>query len=78
LFSAPKFRRAEQKCSENSSDYYTGQQNKYAEAEPVLRECLALRTRKEPEAWTTFNTQSLLGDALPPPEMAAELSITVL
>jgi serine/threonine protein kinase/tetratricopeptide (TPR) repeat protein len=36
----------------------------FAEAEPVLRECLTIRQKKEPEAWTTFNTRSLLGGAL--------------
>jgi serine/threonine protein kinase len=35
-----------------------------AEAESVLRECLTIRTKKEPDAWTTFDTQSLLGGAL--------------
>lgn len=34
------------------------------EAEPLLRECLAVREQKEPDAWTTFNTQSMLGAAL--------------
>jgi hypothetical protein len=37
---------------------------KWAEAEPVLRECLAIREKTQPDAWTTFNTQSLLGGAL--------------
>ena len=36
----------------------------YPEAEPVLRECLAIREKKEAEVWTTFNTQSMLGGAL--------------
>jgi len=36
----------------------------WPEAEKVLRESLAIRTAAEPEAWTTFNTQSLLGEAL--------------
>jgi tetratricopeptide (TPR) repeat protein len=40
------------------------QQKKYADAEPIARECLAIRDKKEPEAWTTFNTRSLLGGAL--------------
>jgi DNA-binding SARP family transcriptional activator len=40
------------------------QQHKHAEAEQTLRDSLALRSTKEPEAWTTFNTKSLLGDAL--------------
>jgi hypothetical protein len=36
----------------------------YDRAEPILRECLAIRAKREPDAWTTFNTQSLLGEAL--------------
>jgi tetratricopeptide (TPR) repeat protein len=36
----------------------------HAEAEKLLRECLAIREKKEPDAWTTFNTQSMLGGAL--------------
>jgi serine/threonine protein kinase len=36
----------------------------YAEAEPLLRESLTIREKKEPESWTTFNTQSALGGAL--------------
>jgi hypothetical protein len=39
-------------------------QRKFAEAEPVLQAALAVRDRKDPEAWTTFHTRSLLGDAL--------------
>jgi hypothetical protein len=35
-----------------------------AEAEPVLRECLAIRQKREPDAWTAFNAMSMLGDAL--------------
>ncbi|MFO0881215.1 MAG: serine/threonine-protein kinase [Gemmataceae bacterium] len=37
---------------------------RFAEAEPLLRECLAIREAKEPDAWATFNTQSMLGGAL--------------
>jgi tetratricopeptide (TPR) repeat protein/tRNA A-37 threonylcarbamoyl transferase component Bud32 len=33
-------------------------------AESNLRDCLAIRDKLEPIAWTTFNTQSLLGAAL--------------
>jgi tetratricopeptide (TPR) repeat protein len=33
-------------------------------AEPVLREVLAIREQAQPDAWTTFNTKSLLGAAL--------------
>ncbi len=36
----------------------------YADAEPLLRECLAIRNKTEPDSWTTFNTQSMLGGAL--------------
>jgi tetratricopeptide (TPR) repeat protein len=39
-------------------------QKKWTEAEPLLRECLAIREQKEPDDWRTFNTQSLLGGAL--------------
>jgi tetratricopeptide (TPR) repeat protein/tRNA A-37 threonylcarbamoyl transferase component Bud32 len=39
-------------------------QQKYADAEPILRECLAIRAKKEPDEWTTFHTASLLGAAL--------------
>jgi hypothetical protein len=35
-----------------------------AEAEPILHECLAIRQEQTPEAWTTFNTKSMLGGAL--------------
>jgi tRNA A-37 threonylcarbamoyl transferase component Bud32 len=34
------------------------------DAEAVLRESLTIRTKKDPDAWTTFNTQSLVGGAL--------------
>jgi serine/threonine protein kinase len=36
----------------------------YAEAEPLLRESLAIREKTQPDAWTTFNTQSMLGGAI--------------
>jgi tetratricopeptide (TPR) repeat protein len=39
-------------------------QQKWAEAEPVIRECLNIREKAEPEAWTTFNTRSMLGGSL--------------
>src|SRR5439155_20309113 len=35
-----------------------------AEAEPVLRECLALREKTQPDDWITFHNRSLLGGAL--------------
>jgi serine/threonine protein kinase/tetratricopeptide (TPR) repeat protein len=37
---------------------------KPVEAEPLLRECLAVREKKERDGWTTLNTTSLLGAAL--------------
>jgi tetratricopeptide (TPR) repeat protein len=40
------------------------QQQKWTEAETTLRECLTIREKKEPEAWTTFNTLSMLGGSL--------------
>jgi serine/threonine protein kinase/tetratricopeptide (TPR) repeat protein len=33
-------------------------------AEPILRECLGIREKQEPDAWTTFNATSLLGASL--------------
>jgi eukaryotic-like serine/threonine-protein kinase len=40
------------------------QQKKWTEAEPLLRECLAIREKTQPDTWSTFNTKSLLGGAL--------------
>ena len=40
------------------------QQQRWTDAENALREGLTLRTRYQPDAWTTFNTQSMLGGAL--------------
>jgi hypothetical protein len=34
------------------------------EAEPLIREAITIREAKAPDAWTTFNTMSLLGGAL--------------
>ena len=39
-------------------------QKRYTLAESVLRECLAVRKKKMPDAWTTFDAKSLLGGAL--------------
>ena len=39
-------------------------QKKYPDAEAMLRECLAIREKKEPEAVTTFASKFLLGEAL--------------
>ena len=35
----------------------------FTEAESLLRDCLAVRQKKQPDVWTTFNTQSLLGES---------------
>jgi hypothetical protein len=39
-------------------------QKKHAEAEPVLRDGLAIQESTEPNAWTTFSTRSHLGGSL--------------
>jgi eukaryotic-like serine/threonine-protein kinase len=39
-------------------------QNQLAEAEPLLRECLVIREKMQPDAWITFDTKSMLGGAL--------------
>ncbi len=40
------------------------EQKKWTEAEPLLRECLAIRESQKPDEWLTFNTKSMLGGAL--------------
>jgi WD40 repeat protein/serine/threonine protein kinase len=40
------------------------EQEQWAEAEPFLGECLAIREKIQPDAWATFNTQSSLGESL--------------
>jgi len=39
-------------------------QKRFAEAEPILRQCLAIREAATPEEWLRFNAMSLLGGAL--------------
>jgi serine/threonine protein kinase/tetratricopeptide (TPR) repeat protein len=39
-------------------------QEKYTEAEADLRECLAIREKKQPDSWSTSGARSLLGGAL--------------
>jgi tetratricopeptide (TPR) repeat protein len=36
----------------------------FIEAEALLRECLTIREKTKPDAWTTFNTRRLLGSAV--------------
>ncbi len=40
------------------------EQHKPVEAEPILRECLAIREKTEPDAWSTANAASMLGGSL--------------
>ena len=39
-------------------------QQKWAEAQTDLKQCLALREKAQPDDWSTFYTRSLLGDCL--------------
>jgi eukaryotic-like serine/threonine-protein kinase len=47
-------------------------QHKYMEAEQVLRDCLAIREEKQPDAWTTFNSNAVLGGSLLGQKMYAD------
>ena len=47
-------------------------QSKWSEAEPLLRECLAIREKALPDDWSRFNTMSQLGGALVGRELYAE------
>ena len=38
--------------------------NRWTDAEPLLRESLAIRQKTQPDVWSTFNTQSMLGGVL--------------
>jgi len=40
------------------------QGKRWAEAEPLLRECVGIRERTQPDSWSTFNSRSMLGGAL--------------
>jgi hypothetical protein len=40
------------------------QQRKWSEAETILRECLAIRQKAQPDDWSTFKTRSQLGGSL--------------
>jgi tetratricopeptide (TPR) repeat protein len=53
-------------------------QKKWDEAEPLLRECLALREQNELDVWTTFNAQSLLGGALRGQKKYADAELLLL
>ncbi len=38
--------------------------DRHADAEPILRECLALRGKQMPDHWLRYNAMSLLGESL--------------
>src|SRR5207244_4122323 len=40
------------------------QSKAFAEAEPLLRESLAIREKSQLDDWSTFSTQSMLGESL--------------
>jgi serine/threonine protein kinase/lipopolysaccharide biosynthesis regulator YciM len=40
------------------------QQSRFTDAEAVLRECLAIREKEQPDDWSTFNAKSMLGASL--------------
>jgi eukaryotic-like serine/threonine-protein kinase len=56
--------------SANYANYLAGLGNNllvqlnWPEAEATLRECLTIREKKQPDAWSTFNTRSVLGGVL--------------
>ena len=53
-------------------------QRKYAAAEPLLRECLAIRAANQPDAWLTFRARSQLGGSLLGQKKYAEAEPLVL
>ncbi len=44
--------------------FYLLKRQKWAQAEPLLRECLAIREKAHPDDWFTFNARSMLGGSL--------------
>jgi tetratricopeptide (TPR) repeat protein len=48
------------------------------EAEPLIRECLAIREKTKPDDWTTFDTRSMLGGALLGQNKLAEAELLLL
>jgi hypothetical protein len=39
-------------------------QKKWDQAEPICRQCLTIRKKKDPDSWRMFNAKSMLGGAL--------------
>lgn len=50
----------------------------FAEAEAVLRECLAIREKTQPDVWSTFNIHSMLGGTLLGQKKYAEAEMLLL
>jgi hypothetical protein len=40
------------------------ERRQYADSEPLLRECLAIRAKQLPDSWLLFNTRAMLGRAV--------------
>ena len=47
-------------------------QKRWTDAEAMLRDCLAIREKKQPDDWTTFIARSMLGEALNGQQKRAE------
>jgi len=53
-------------------------QQKWTDAEPMLRECMAIREKGQPGVWSTFNARSMLGGSLLGQKKYAEAEPLVL
>ncbi len=51
---------------------------RWADAEPVLRECLTIRAKVKPDDWSTFNSRSQLGGSLAGQKKYAEAEPLIL
>jgi hypothetical protein len=58
--------------------YVLLREGKYAEAEPVARECLRIRLKLLPNDWSTFHAQSMLGGAIAGQRKFAEAEALLL
>ena len=56
-------RRSRVRRSPGTMRSLSSETKKWDEAEPILRECLALREKAQPKIWSTFNAKSMLGAA---------------
>jgi hypothetical protein len=53
-------------------------QNKWTEAEPLLRSCLAIRRKAQADDWSTFHAESMLGGSLLGQKRFAEAEPSIL